>query len=42
MKFQKGDKILNKFIKESDYNKQLNEEILFGLVIIASIVAAFI
>ena len=42
MKFQKNDKILNKFIKAEDYNNQLNEEIIFGLVIIASIIAAFI
>ena len=42
MKFQKGDKILNKFIEDSEYKKQLNEEIIFGLVIIASIIAVFI
>ena len=40
--FKPGDKIVNKIVDDSNEIKQLNEEIGFGLFIIASIIAAFI
>jgi len=40
--FKAGDKIINKFVDDKKEIKQLNEEIVFGLVIIALIVATFI
>ena len=42
MKFQKGDKVMNKFIDESKENKALNDDIVFGVFLIALIASTFI
>ncbi len=40
--FKPGDKIVNKIVDDSNELKQLNEEIGFGLIIIASIIFMFV
>ena len=42
MKFQKGDKVVNKIINEENEAKALNEEIIFGVFLFGLIVATFI